>query len=69
MTKNHRPLHGWELDLLAWDISDAIAKTSDGTGVDIDVGLTAIRPHLQAFIDACLATQAELDKEEETNEL
>lgn len=48
--------------LMAWDVSDAIAKTADDTG--IDVGMGAIEPNLPAFIEACLATQAELDKKE-----
>jgi hypothetical protein len=51
-----------DYDLMAWDVSDALAKSAgDGT---IDVGMDAIRPHLPAFIEACLSAQRELDKEE-----
>lgn len=42
---------GVDLDLMAWDISDAIAKGDHG----IDVGLGDIRPALPAFIAAILA--------------
>jgi hypothetical protein len=45
--------------IMAWDVSDAIAKTADEHGIDI--GVDAIEPNLPAFIAACLATQAELD--------
>jgi hypothetical protein len=48
--------------LLAWDISDAIAKTVEHTGIDL--GMDAIEPNLPAFIEACLATQKEIDKKE-----
>jgi hypothetical protein len=49
-----------EWDLLAYDFSDMLSRFE----YPIDVCETAIRPNLPAFIEACLATQAELDKKE-----
>lgn len=46
---------------MAWDIYDAIALVSSN---NIDLGMDAIEQHLPAFIEACLATQAELDKKD-----
>jgi hypothetical protein len=47
------------LDMLAWDISDAIAKTIDNHGIDVD--MNAIKPALPAFLAAVLANQAAND--------
>jgi hypothetical protein len=50
-----------DYETMSWDVADAIAKTADEHGIDLGMG--AIKPNLPAFIEACLATQAELDKE------
>lgn len=47
--------------IMAWDVSDAIALVPSN---NIDLGMDAIEQHLPAFIEACLATQAELDKKD-----
>jgi hypothetical protein len=51
-----------DYEMMSWDVADAIAKTADEHGIDI--GMDAIEPNLPAFIAACLATQAELDRKE-----
>lgn len=51
-----------DYDIMAWDVSDAIAHASLEHGIDL--GINAVKLNLPTFIEACLATQAELDKEE-----
>jgi hypothetical protein len=51
-----------DYEMMSWDVADAIAKTADEHGIDI--GMAAIEPNLPTFIEACLATQAELDRKE-----
>lgn len=46
-----RPIDDPTMNMLAWDISDAIAKTY-GDGHNIDVGMDAIKPALPAFLAA-----------------
>lgn len=53
------PQETWEI--LAWDISDALAKTTDDHGAD--VGMDAIQPALPAFLAAVIANQKNLDAE------
>lgn len=53
--KTPRYHQGIDLDLLAWDISDAIAKSVDPE--ILDVSMDEITPLLPAFIDALRATQ------------
>jgi hypothetical protein len=48
--------------ILAWDLSNALAKTVDEHGVD--VGMDAIEPELPAFLGAVRARQAVLDAAE-----
>ncbi len=47
------------LAILAWDISDAIAKTTDEHG--IDVGMDAIAPALADFLSDVLAYAREAE--------
>lgn len=47
------------LAILAWDISDAIAKTADEHG--IDVGMDAITPALADFLSDVLAYARETE--------
>lgn len=51
--------------LIAWDVSDAFAKTEDEH--HFNLGMEAIQANLPAFVKACLATQAELDRKASTN--
>jgi hypothetical protein len=46
--------------MLAYDISDMFSNNYPY----VDVIPAAVKPNLPAFIEACLATQAELDKKE-----
>lgn len=52
-------LTGIDLDMLAWDISDAIAKTIDDH--HIDAGMGAIKLALPAFLAAVIANAAAED--------
>lgn len=47
------------LQILAWDISDAIAKTADEHG--IDVGMDAIEPALADFLADVMAYARKAD--------
>lgn len=50
------------LGVIAWDVSDAIAKTAEETGFDL--GMDVIQRHVGEFLANCLNDQARCDARE-----